>query len=135
MALFNKVIKNEESLQYLITFAGLVLFLISYGLAGLDWYLVAGLSVYMIILMAGVQYLAARKFGAHNRTDERTARMTQMASRSGYLAALLAAGAIAVLSSAGYVTLGLREGLFALFLVMVTVQAISYAYYLDRGLT
>jgi hypothetical protein len=130
----NEIIKNEESLQRLITFAGLILFLISYGLAGLDWYLVAGLSVYMIMLIVGTQYLAARKFRAHNRTDERTARMTQMASRSGYLAALLGIGAVAMLSGAGYITFGVST-LMWLYVALVTVQAISYAYYVDRGLT
>lgn len=134
--MFNKIIKNEESLQNLVTMAVLILFLISYGLAGLDWYLVAGLAVYMVILMVVVNYLSARsKYRIDKLPDERTARITQIASRNGYIAGLLATGAIAVIAGTGYFTPGLREALLAVYLVMINVQLISYAYYLNRRVT
>jgi hypothetical protein len=134
-ALYNKVIKNEESLQSLIAITVMFLILISYGVAGmLDWYFIAGMVAYIIVLSAIVKFLEARgKYRVDKRPDERTARITQVAARNGYLMALLAIGVVDLISSTGYVMISLHGALVILFVFMVSVQFISYLYYLGRG--
>ena len=133
--LHNKVIKNEELLQSLIVITVTLLILISYGVAGmLEWYFIAGMVAYIAILFAAVKYLDSRsRYSVDKRPDERTARITQVAARNGYLVALAAIGAIFLISSSGYVMISLHEALLGLFLLMISIQFLSYLYYLGRG--
>jgi hypothetical protein len=80
------------------------------------------------------------KYSADQVYDERAARNTMRAARNGFIVGLVAIGALPLVLAQLYGTGEMKTALMVqvcvwLFVLLIMVHALSYAYYTDRDLT
>lgn len=137
----SKITKIWDLPMMLATLSGIILLFASGAVLGAwDWYFAAGMDGFFIVLFAVVIYRSSKgKHGVEKVYDERAARNTTRAARNGYLAVLVAVGALPMILALLYGTGEMKTALMlpicaTLSALLVLVQALSYAYYTDRDL-
>jgi hypothetical protein len=136
-----KLTKIWDLPMMLATLLGIVLLFasgVSFG--AWPWYFVAGTDAFFIAPFAVVGYRSSKgKHGFEEVYDERAARNTMCAARNAFLAALVAIGALPIVLVLLYGTGEMKTMLMlpvcvTLCVLLILVQALSYAYYTDRDL-
>jgi hypothetical protein len=137
-----KLTKIWDLPMILATLLAMILLFVSGAvLGGWDWYFVAAMAAFLLVLFVVISYFGMKgKYSVEKVYDERAARNATRAARNGYLAGLVAVGALplvmALLFGAGEMKTALMLPVCAgLSALLIMVHALSYAYYTDRDLT